>query len=85
MANNAFSAYIYGIDAPGGNTDIAAAGGQLNGFTSSGVHFYPTTSVRGTAQVTCAAIIEVLPTGLNQKSTKYYTDSTVATLVTAAT
>jgi len=83
--NNAFSAYIYGIDAPGGNTEIAAAGGQLNGFSQAGVHFYPTTAVRGNAQVTCNAVIEVLATGLNQKSTKYYTDSTVATLVTAAT
>jgi len=83
--NNSFSAYIYGIDAPGGSTEISAAGGQLNGFSSSGVHFYPTTDVRGKAQVTCAAVIEVLATGLNQKSTKYYTDSSVVTLVTAAT
>lgn len=81
---NIFSSYIYGIDAPGGNTDITAAGGQLNGFPSTRCHIYPTTSVRGTAQVTCAAIIELLPEGLNQKSTKYYSADSVATLVTAS-
>jgi hypothetical protein len=83
--NNHFSAYVYGIDAAGGSTEIAAAGGQLNSFPSAGTHFYPTTAVRGNAQVTCSAVIELLPTGLNQVSTKFYTDSTVATLNTAAT
>jgi len=79
-----FTAYIYGIDAPGGNTDIAAEGGELNGFAPATCHFYPTTSVRGVAQVTCNSIIEVLPQGLNQRSTKYYTAATISTLVTAA-
>lgn len=32
--------------------------------------------------VTMASIIELLPTGLNQPSTKFYTDSTVAQLQT---
>jgi len=78
------ASYIYGIDAPTGNTDISAAGGQINAFSTSNVHFYPTNSVRGNAQVTCNAIIEVAATGLNQGSRKYYTADTVATLVTAA-
>lgn len=78
------TAYIYGIDGPGGNTDISAAGGQLNAFSVVGTHFYPTSDVRGAAQVTCQSVIEVAPTGLNQKSTKYYTAATVATLVTAS-
>ena len=79
-----FNAYIYGIDAPGGSTEIAPAGGLINGFSPTTVHIYPTTQVRGNAQVTCAAVIEVLPNGNNQISTKYYTAATVATLTTAA-
>jgi len=79
-----FNAYIYGIDAPGGSTEISAAGGEINGFSPTTVHIYPTTAVRGNAQVACAAVIEVLPNGNNQKSTKYYTAATVATLTTAA-
>lgn len=79
-----FSAYIYGIDAPGGNTEIAAAGGQQNGFPSGRVHMYPTSDVRGVAQVTCQTVIELLPEGLNQRSTKYYSATAIGTLITAA-
>lgn len=76
-------AYIYGIDSPGGQTEIASSAGQLNLFTvGGGIHFYPTTAVRGVAQVQCNSVIEVLPTGLNQISTKYFTDKTLATLKT---
>jgi hypothetical protein len=78
-------AYIYGINSPGGQTEIAAASGQLNLFAvGSGVHFYPTTEVRGVAEVQCNSVIEVLPTGLNQISTKYFTDKTLATILTDA-
>lgn len=83
MAQNIL-AYIYGIDGPGGSTEIQAAGGAPNGFAVQTVHFYPTTQVRGQAQVTCNAVIELLPSGLNQQSKKYYTASTVAQLNTAA-
>lgn len=83
MANQ-FTAYIYGIDAAGGNTDVTPAGGVLNSFPSQGVHIYPTTAVRGVAQVTCQSIIEIPGTGLNQRPTKYYTAAAVSTLVTAA-
>jgi hypothetical protein len=75
-------AFIYGIDSPGGQTEIASASGQLNLFTvGGGIHFYPTTQTRGTAQVQCNSVIEVLPTGLNQISTKYFTNKSLATIL----
>lgn len=79
-----FTAYIYGIDAPGGNTEIQAAGGQANGFPANGVHVYPTTASRGVANVQCNSIIELAATGLNQQTRKFYTALTVAQVVTAA-
>jgi hypothetical protein len=76
---NLFLVQVYGIDAPGGATEIAAAGGQANLFASqSPIHVYPTTETRGVAQVQCNAVIEVLPQGLNQ------TDRTVAQVQTLA-
>jgi hypothetical protein len=85
MPTNLFLVQVYGIDAPGGQTDIAAAGGQANLFANqSPIHVYPTTEVRGQAQVQCNAVIEVLPQGLNQISTKYFTDRTVAQVQTLA-
>lgn len=78
-------AFIYGIDSPGGQTEIASASGQQNLFAvGSGVHFYPTTQVRGVAEVQCSSVIEVLPTGLNQISTKYYTDKDLGTILSEA-
>lgn len=79
-----FLSYIYGIDSAGGQTEITAAGGQANTFASNAVHIYPTTAVRGQAQVTCASIVEVPATGNNQISTKYYSAETVAALQTKA-
>ena len=82
---NLFLVQVYGIDAPGGSTEIAAAGGQANLFASqSPIHVYPTTETRGVAQVQCNAVVEVLPQGLNQISTKYFTDRTVAQVQTLA-
>lgn len=78
MATNLFLVQVYGIDAPGGATEIAAAGGQANLFGNQGIHVYPTTQTRGVAQVQCNAVVEVFPQGLNQISTKYFTDRTVA-------
>jgi hypothetical protein len=78
-------AYIYGINSPGGQTEIASASGQLNLFAvGSGIHFYPTTEVRGVAEVQCNSVIEVLPTGLNQISTKYFTNKSLATILSEA-
>ena len=82
---NLFLVQVYGIDAAGGQTDVASASGQANLFASqSPIHVYPTTQTRGAAQVQCNAVIEVLPQGLNQVSTKYFTDKTVAQVQTAA-
>lgn len=82
---NLFLVQVYGIDAPGGATEIAAAGGQANLFCFSKPNpRLPTTQTRGVAQVQCNAVIEVLPQGLNQISTKYFTDRTVAQVQTLA-
>lgn len=79
-----FSSYIYGIDTPSGQTEISAAGGELNSFASSAVHIYPTTAVRGKGGVTCQAIIHVFPTGATHDGWKYYSADSVSTLKTAA-
>jgi hypothetical protein len=76
--------YVYGIDGPGGQTEISAAGGQYNLLPSVGVHVFPTTQKRGQANVTCNSVIELLPTGLNQVSTKFFTDKTVAQVLALA-
>ena len=76
--------YVYGIDGPGGQTEIAAPGGQLNLLPTAGIHVYPTTQQRGQANVTCASVIELLPTGLNQVSTKFFTAKTVAEVLALA-
>lgn len=82
---NLFLVQVYGIDAPGGPTDVQSASGVANLFASqSPIHVYPTTEKRGVAQVQCNAVIEVLPQGLNQVSTKYFTDRTVAQVQTLA-
>lgn len=82
---NLFLVQVYGIDAAGGSTEIQSASGQANLFPSnSPIHVYPTTQKRGQAQVQCNAVVEVLPQGLNQISTKYFTDRTVAQVQTLA-
>tara|TARA_R110000868_G_scaffold375577_1_gene640114 strand:+ start:406 stop:672 length:267 start_codon:yes stop_codon:yes gene_type:complete len=76
--------YVYGIDSAGGQTEIAAPGGQYNLLPSLGVHVYPTTQSRGQANVACKSVIELLPTGLNQVSTKFFTAKTVAEVLSLA-
>lgn len=76
--------YVYGIDSAGGQTEIAAAGGQYNLLPSLGVHVYPTTQQRGKTNVTCNSVIELLPSGLNQVSSKFFTDKTVAQVLALA-
>lgn len=78
------SVFVYGIDGPGGSTEIKAAGGQQNLLSTQGIHVYPTTEIRGQANAQCQAVVEVLPTGLNQVSTKFFTNSSVATILSAA-
>jgi len=79
-----FTASIYGIEGPGGQTQIASTMGVTNGFSSANVHIYPVSSRQGVANVLCNSVIVVPSQGLNQVSTKYYTPASVATLVTAA-
>jgi hypothetical protein len=76
--------FVYGIDSAGGQTEISAAGGQYNLLPSLGVHVYPTTESRGQANVACKSVIELLPTGLNQVSTKFFTAKTVAEVLALA-
>lgn len=86
MANH-FLASIYRINAQDLNktTGIPATQGIPMSFPTVGTVFYPPTLGSVTANgVTCVSVIEVLPTGLNQPSKKYYTDSTVSTLNTNA-
>lgn len=64
-------------------------GGAITGrsynFPNVGTQIYdlpPGVTANG---LTMNAVIEVLPTGLNQQSTKYYTPSTVADILAAGT
>jgi len=96
MANNHFNAWIYGEvqgSDPGSGTtnayartiDYAASQQGVKGFPSQGVVFHPLSPVISIGGVNCAALIEVLPTGLNLHGRKYATVSDVPTLTTAAT
>lgn len=52
-------------------------------FSTQGTVFTPVSGVTACG-VTMKSVIEVLPTGLNQPTQKFYTADTVATLNTAA-
>lgn len=79
-----FTASIYGIEGPGGQTQIRSKMGVLNAFSSANVHLYEERTTQGVGNTVCNSVIVVPPQGLNQIPTKYYTPTTVATLVTAA-
>ena len=96
MANMHFLASIYGKGSSSNASaralysaqNIPATQGLTMSFPSTGTVFYPipvgstpTNVFNGVTTITC---IEVLPQGMNQPSTKYYTDATVSTLDTAA-
>lgn len=69
-------ASIYSV---GGNPTVGTQG-VTNSFPAAQVLFYqnnPTTTV---GAVTMNSIIVLLPSGLNQTQTKYYTDSTTTQL-----
>jgi len=57
-----------------------AAPGRTNSFPSAGCFFYQAPLGITSNGVTINSIIELLPTGLNVPSTKYYTDSTITQL-----
>lgn len=92
MANSiSFWAYgeIASKDPYGGATftqiDYSALAAGVKGVpANSGVVFHPLSPGVSFGGVTCNAVVEVLPTGLNVHSRKYATDSTVAQLITAA-
>jgi len=80
-----FLASIYAVQPPiGSYTYTGTEQGVMNSFPTEGTRFFvadPGTTANG---VTMNSIIELLPTGLNVKSFKYWTPSTVADLNTAA-
>lgn len=81
-----FAASIYRIDqndlnsAPG----IPAILGRTHSFPSQGVRSYPLQAGVTANGVTMNSVIALLPTGLNQPEDKFYTDRTVAQIVTLA-
>lgn len=88
------SAWIYGevqgTDPGSGTTnayartiDYSASQQGIKSFPSAGTVFHPLSPVVSIGGVNCAALIEVLPTGLNVHGRKYATVTDVATLNTA--
>ena len=76
------TASIYRINGNDIKFDGAITGRTRN-FPNVGVELYdlpPGVTANG---LTMNAVIEVVPTGLNQQSTKYYSPSTVAALLAA--
>lgn len=76
-------ASIYGIDNGFGLKDISRANnGRTNNFTNVGqLKFYPAPLGTTSNGVTMQSIIEQSPSGMMAKATKYYTDSTVASII----
>lgn len=88
MANNHFLASIYAFQPPNGSyTYTQGTQGVLNSFPSAGTRFYPAAAgtVASSAEVAMNSVIELLPTGLNTNSFKFWTPATVTDLNTAAT
>lgn len=87
MANNHFDIGIYRINQHDlKNADGApASAGRLHSFPSGLTFIEPAPAGTVAAGVTMLSIINLLPTGLNQPSKKYYSAADVATLSTAAT
>lgn len=78
------TASIYAIERNfGGRRDIpGATNGRTNVFTNmTMLQFYVAPLAVTANGVTMNSVIEVYPTGLNQPSVKYYTDSTTAQLI----
>lgn len=84
---NHFLASIYGYSLPNNNAilPLGTNNGLLNSFPSSGTRFFPADSGTVINGVTVNAVIQMLPSGLNIKGNKFYTDATVTTLNTNAT
>lgn len=80
------AASIYRIDQNDLNTGrgIPATQGISNSFPTQGIRMYPVSGTVTANGVTMASIIALLPAGLNQPETLYYTPTAIGTLVTAA-
>lgn len=63
---------------------VPAVQGVLHSFPSQGVRTRPVHGSVKANGITMNSIISLLPQGLNQAETDFYTPDTVATLVTAA-
>lgn len=72
-----FSSYPYS-----GNGHQLNKMGVSHNLPSALVKFYAAEANTKSGTVTINSIVELLPTGLNQKGQKYYTDSTVTQLST---
>ncbi len=85
MATNYFQASNYYLKASSGVQSFGTLGRYV-GFPAAGggLLFTPFTGAQPVANVTCNAIITVLPTGLVVPPGDYYTDRTVAQLITLA-
>jgi hypothetical protein len=81
VAITAYRRNQYDLNNPNGTP---ATSGISYAFPVESFIAYPTPANTTANGVTMNAIVEVLPTGLNQVSTYYYTTSTVAQINTAA-
>lgn len=81
-----FLASIYRINDNDLNSGpaIPAVQGVTQSFPSQGVRIYPVSGTVTANNVTMAAIVALLPQGLNQPEKKFYSPQSVSTLVTAA-
>lgn len=72
------SASIYGADGYDWNTPM----GVIRGFPTQGISIETLTQPTQYSGVTCNAIINLLPSGLQTNATQFYTPTAAATLIT---
>lgn len=76
-----FAASIYRI----GRNNVGTVQGSSSAFSPATIRAYAAPAgTTGAGNVTMNSIIQVLPGGLNQQATLYYTPMTVAQIITAA-
>ena len=84
------SVSIYGFgDASGEGRAVSSAYGVTMGFPVQGIRVEPVVGISGSDavtfnNVTMNSVIQLLPSGLNQKEKRYYSPTAVATIITAA-
>jgi hypothetical protein len=82
MANNHFLASVYASRK--GNSAPRALNNPLGIPATAGVQVSPLTAIQVFNGANTQTLIEVLPTGLNQPSTFYFSSETVSALSTKA-